>query len=62
MGRRRANATYWGSHGVDETTGLSYGMDLTPLMNDAYLSPAEFVGQFIQRFALDIAERVARHS
>jgi LmbE family N-acetylglucosaminyl deacetylase len=62
MGRRRANATYWGSHGVDETTGLSYGMDLTPLMNDANLSPDEFVGQFIQRFALDIAERVARHS
>ena len=29
MGRRRANATYWGSHGVDETTGLSYGMDMT---------------------------------
>ena len=35
MGRRRANATYFESHGVDATTGLSYAMDMTPLMNDA---------------------------
>ena len=62
MGRRRANATYWGSHGVDETTGLNYGMDMTPLMNDEGPSPAEFVGQFIQRFATDVQERVRRNS
>jgi LmbE family N-acetylglucosaminyl deacetylase len=62
MGRRRANATYWGSHGVDETTGLSYGMDMTPLMKDEGLSPARFVGQFVQRFATDVQERVMRNS
>src|SRR5688572_21581981 len=62
MGRRRANATYFGSHGVDETTGLSYGMDLTPLMDDINLSPAEFVGQFVQRFATDVQERIMRNS
>jgi hypothetical protein len=62
MGRRRANATYWASHGVDETTGLSYGMDMTPLMNDSNLHPAEFVGQFVQRFATDVQERVMRNS
>jgi LmbE family N-acetylglucosaminyl deacetylase len=60
LGRRRANATYFESHGVDETTGLSYGMDMTPLMNDVNLDPAEFVGQFIQRFAIDVRERVTR--
>ena len=32
MGRRRANATYLASHGVDESTSLIFGMDLTPLM------------------------------
>lgn len=32
MGRRRANATYFASHGTDVTTGLAYGMDLTPLI------------------------------
>jgi len=62
MGRRRANATYFESHGVDETTGLSYGMDLTPLMNETSFRPAEFVGQFIQRFAEDVQERVKRIS
>jgi LmbE family N-acetylglucosaminyl deacetylase len=62
MGRRRANATYFGSHGVDETTGLNYGMDMTALMNDPNLDPVEFVGQFIQRFATDVQERIMRNS
>ncbi|MEO8354779.1 MAG: hypothetical protein ABI621_02590 [Chloroflexota bacterium] len=60
MGRRRANATYFESHSVDETSGLSYGMDMTPLMNDASLEPAEFIGGLIQRFAGDVQERVNR--
>jgi hypothetical protein len=60
MGRRRANATYFESHGVDDTTGLSYAMDMTPLMNDASLRPAEFVQGFVQRLSLDIQERVNR--
>ena len=60
MGRRCANATYFESHGVDNTTGLSYGMDMTPLMNDADLDPAEFVGGFMQRFANEVHERVRK--
>ncbi|MDP1716024.1 MAG: PIG-L family deacetylase [Anaerolineales bacterium] len=60
MGRRRANATYFESHGVDNTTGLSYGMDMTALMNDASVTPAEYVQEFVQRFALDVQERVGR--
>jgi LmbE family N-acetylglucosaminyl deacetylase len=60
LGRRRANATYFESHGVDETTGLSYGMDMTPLINDVNLDPAKFIGQFIQRFEMDVRDRVAR--
>jgi len=60
MGRRRANATYFESHGVDNTTGLSYAMDMTRLMNDASITPAEFVQEFVQRFALDVQERVNR--
>ncbi len=60
MGRRRANATYFESHGVDATTGLSYAMDMTPLMNDAKKNPAEFTQEFIQRFAQDVNERIGR--
>ncbi len=60
MGRRRANATYFVSHGVDETLGLSYGMDLTPLVNDSSLEPGDFVQSLIQRFAQDVKDRVGK--
>jgi LmbE family N-acetylglucosaminyl deacetylase len=62
MGRRRAYATYFESHGVDDTTGLSYAMDMTPLMTDASLKPTAFVQGFVQRLSLDIQERVDRMS
>ena len=60
MGRRRANATYFESHGVDLTTGLSYGMDMTPLIQDPSIDPAVFVEAFIQHLALDISDRLKR--
>ncbi len=62
MGRRRANATYFESHGVDATSGLSYAMDMTHLMNDAGKNPAQFTQEFIQRFAQDVNERIGRMS
>jgi LmbE family N-acetylglucosaminyl deacetylase len=60
MGRRRANATYFESHGVDATTGLSYAMDMSPLMSDAMKDPVAFTQDFIQRFAQDVNERIRR--
>jgi LmbE family N-acetylglucosaminyl deacetylase len=60
MGRRRANATYFESHGVDDTLGMSYGMDMTPLMNDANLKPADFVRSLIEHFAQDVQSRLNR--
>ena len=62
MGRRRANATYFGSHGVDVTTGLSDAMDMTPLVNDAAKDPAEFAQDFIRRFSQDVCDRIGRMS
>ncbi len=62
MGRRRANATYFESHGVDITTGLSYAMDLTPLVNDAAKDPIQYTQEFIQRFAQDVIQRIGRMS
>jgi len=58
MGRRRANATYFESHGVDLTTGLSYAMDMTPLMNDAGRDPGDYIQEFIQHFAQDVSARI----
>ena len=62
MGRRRANATYFESHGVDLTTGLSYAMDMTPLITDLKLEPARFAQEYIQRFAQDVNARIGRMS
>jgi LmbE family N-acetylglucosaminyl deacetylase len=60
MGRRRANATYFESHGVDLTTGLSYAMDLTSLILSPEKEIIPFVQEHIQRFAQDVANRLTR--
>ena len=62
MGRRRANATYFESHGVDATTGLSYAMDMTPLIHDKNLNPLTFVQGLIQHFSSDVSGRINRYS
>ncbi len=60
MGRRRANATYFESHGVDVTTGLAYAMDLTPLILSPENDVISFVQECIQHFAQDVANRLTR--
>jgi LmbE family N-acetylglucosaminyl deacetylase len=60
LGRRRANATYFASHGIDLMTGLSYGMDLTPLIIDPNKNIKEYVQEYIQRFAIDVNTRLER--
>lgn len=62
MGRRKANATYSESHGVDAALGLSYAMDLSPLMQDDTLDPKAFIVAQVQKFADDVAARVAKMS
>lgn len=62
MSRRLANATFFESHGVDVMSGASFGMDLTPLMNDPNISPLEYVNRFIQRFSNDVSDRMTRMS
>lgn len=60
MSRRRANATFYESHGVDVMHGISFAMDLTPVMNDSSVDPFDFVGEFIHRFEMDIKARISR--
>jgi LmbE family N-acetylglucosaminyl deacetylase len=60
MGRRRANATYFESHGVDMTLGLSFGMDLTPLILDPQKDITAFISEHIQRFSEDVKARLGR--
>lgn len=60
MGRRRANATYFESHGVDQADNLSFAMDLTPLIADPALELDTYIQSFVQRFAEDITDRLRR--
>lgn len=60
LGRRRANATYFASHAVDVTTGMSFAMDLTPLIRQPDLEVETYIQGFIDRLAGDVAERMAR--
>jgi hypothetical protein len=54
MGRRLANATYFSSHDVDDASGLSYAMDLTPLAENPDLDIQNYVQGFIDRFSQDV--------
>ena len=60
IGRRRANATFFESHGVDESDALSFAMDLTPLVSDEDRDIAAYVQEYVTRFAQDVADRIAR--
>jgi LmbE family N-acetylglucosaminyl deacetylase len=60
LGRRRANATYFESHGVDTSLGLAYAMDLTPLIRNPHLDITGYVDVHITRFSKDVADRLRR--
>jgi len=59
MGRRRANATYLASHGVDESTSLIFALDLTPVM-DPKVDVKEYTLGYIDRFAKEVSGRLAK--
>jgi len=60
MGRRKAHATYHASHGTDATTGLTFAMDLTPLIVDPSKDLNAFVQEHIGRFANEVSGRIAK--
>ena len=60
IARRRAHATYYQSHSVDAAQMINFGIDLTPLIQDETLDPAEYVGGFIRRFAEDVNCRIKK--
>lgn len=60
MGRRRAHATYHASHATDVTTGITFAMDLTPLIEDTERDIADFAQELIRRFASDVAVRIGK--
>lgn len=61
LGRRRANATYFASHGVDTAQMLSFAMDLTPLVRNPALEIEEYVAGHIRRFGEDVQAKLSKY-
>jgi len=59
MGRRVTNATFFASHDTDNSSGLSYAMDLTPLIINPNLNIQDYVLSHIDRFAKDVNNLIA---
>lgn len=62
IGRQTANATFFESHATDTSGALSWGMDLTPLVQDDTLDVAEYTLAFIERFKSDVVARIGKFS
>ena len=60
IGRRRANATFFESHGVDQSDALAFAMDLTPLAQDESLDVVDYVTGFIDRFKADVTSKLRK--
>ncbi|MDR1704144.1 MAG: PIG-L family deacetylase, partial [Clostridiales bacterium] len=61
-GRRLANATFLASHAVDKTDSAIYAVNMTPLIRDDKLSPAEFILSKVDNFYMETKERVLKYS
>jgi LmbE family N-acetylglucosaminyl deacetylase len=60
LARRQANATYFESHGVDTTTSLSFGLDMTALILEDDKDPLVFIQEYIGRFNQEVIDRLHR--
>ncbi|MDF3059360.1 MAG: GlcNAc-PI de-N-acetylase [Rariglobus sp.] len=59
-GRRLAHATFHTSHATDRLQGVTWAMDLTPLINDPSLDVTDFTLAHLNRLRADVANRLAR--
>jgi len=60
IGRRRANATFFESHGVDTSDAIAFAMNLTPLIQDDSLDLVTYVTDFIDRFRADVVDKLRK--
>jgi LmbE family N-acetylglucosaminyl deacetylase len=60
MGRRRANATYYASHGTDIATGMAFAMDLSPLIHAGEPNAYAYLKSFTEKFNEDLKSRLTR--
>ena len=60
-GRRLAHATFNTSHATDQMAGITWAMDLTPLVIDTALDIETYTLNYVDRLRSDIATRIRRH-
>lgn len=60
QGRRLAHATFHTSHATDRLAGITWAMDLTPLVADPTRDVADFTLAYLDRLRADIGARLAR--
>jgi LmbE family N-acetylglucosaminyl deacetylase len=58
MGRRMANATFSDPHQADEHRSVTFGMDLTPLVEDPKIEIEDYVRRLLERYAKDVLDRM----
>ena len=60
VGRRQAHATFHTSHATDRMAGITWAMDLTPLVQDPALSPEAYTLGYLERLQVDVRDRMRR--
>jgi len=60
LGRRAANATFHTSHATDKYRGITWAMDLTPLITNPERPVEGYVEEFILRLRTDVVARLAK--
>ncbi len=60
-GRRLAHATFNTSHATDRMAGITWAMDLTPLVADPALDVAAYTLGYLDRLRADVAARLRKY-
>ena len=59
IGRRAAHATFHTSHATDKLAGITWAIDLTPVIRDGGPSVHDHTASLISRFASDVSKRIS---
>jgi LmbE family N-acetylglucosaminyl deacetylase len=58
VGRRASNATFHASHATDSLAGITWAMDLTPVIRDGGPSVQDLTASLVARLAEDVSRRL----
>jgi len=58
IGRRAAHATFHTSHATDKLSGITWAIDLTPVVRDGGPSLHDHTASLVARFASDVSKRI----